>query len=119
MKDEKKTKKELISELADLRRRLSELEGLKQDFEQANQRLRESEERFRCLVERSPYGIGVASDGVGLPDTVDVACGLSLGLSLVNTLVKQLKGELEVRRLQGTQFRIKFKEIKPAERRVS
>jgi len=66
MKDEKKTKKELISELTDLRRRLIELEGLKQEFEQANQRLRESEERFRRLVELSPYGIGIASDGVAV-----------------------------------------------------
>jgi len=66
MKDEKKRKKELISELADLRRRLTELEDLKQEFEQANQRLRESEERFRRLVELSPYGIGIASDGVAV-----------------------------------------------------
>ena len=66
MKDKKKTNKELISELADLRRRLSELEDLKQEFERANQRLRESEERFRRLVELSPYGIGIASDGVAV-----------------------------------------------------
>jgi two-component sensor histidine kinase len=56
---------------------------------------------------------------VGLPETVDVAGGQSLGLSLVNTLVEQLKGEVEVRRSQGTQFRTTFKEIKPVERRVS
>jgi hypothetical protein len=119
MKGEKKTKKELMSELADLRRRLSELEIPKRDLDQANQKIREREERFRSLVELSPYGIGIASDGVGLPDTVDGACGLPLGLSLVNTRVKQLKGEVEVRWSQGTQFRIKFKEIKPAERRES
>jgi len=66
MKDEDKTKTELISELADLRRRLSEFEALKQEFEETNQRLRESEERFRGLVELSPYGIGIASDGVAV-----------------------------------------------------
>ena len=60
MKDKKKTNKELISELADLRRRLTELEDLKQEFERANQRLRESAERFRRLVELSPYGIGIS-----------------------------------------------------------
>ena len=65
------------------------------------------------------YEFVIADDGVGLPETVDVAGGQSLGLSLVNTLVKQLKGEVEVRRWQGTQFRIKFKEIEPAEGRVS
>jgi PAS domain S-box-containing protein len=66
MKDKKKTNKELISELAHLRSRFSELEDLKQEFERANQRLRESAERFRRLVELSPYGIGVASDGVAM-----------------------------------------------------
>jgi two-component sensor histidine kinase len=65
------------------------------------------------------YEFVIADNGVGLPETVDIAGGQSLGLSLVNTLVKQLKGELEVRRSQGTQFRINFKEIGPVERRVS
>jgi len=60
MKDEKKRKKELISELADLRRRLTELEDLKQEFEQANQRLRESEERFRNMADTAPVMIWVA-----------------------------------------------------------
>ena len=66
MTDTKKTNKELINELAELRSRLSELEDLKQEVERANQRLRESAERFRRLVELSPYGIGVASDGVAV-----------------------------------------------------
>jgi PAS domain S-box-containing protein len=66
MKDEAKTKTQLLSELADLRSRLSELETLKEDFEQANLRLRETEERFRRLVELSPYGIGIACDGVAV-----------------------------------------------------
>ena len=65
------------------------------------------------------YEFVIADDGVGLPETVEVAGGQSLGLSLVSTLVKQLKGEVEVRRSQGTQFRITFKEIKPVERCVS
>jgi PAS domain S-box-containing protein len=65
------------------------------------------------------YEFVISDDGVGLPESVDVVGGQSLGLSLVHTLVKQLKGEVEVKRLKGTQFRIKFKESKPAERRVS
>ena len=65
------------------------------------------------------YEFVISDDGVGMPPTVDVNDGKSLGLSLVNTLVKQLKGEVEVRRSQGTQFRIKFKALKPAERRVT
>ncbi|MGO9570952.1 MAG: sensor histidine kinase [Desulfomonilaceae bacterium] len=64
------------------------------------------------------YEFVISDDGVGLPETVDVEGGKSLGLSLVNTLVQQLKGEVEIKRSPGTQFRIKFKEIKPAERCV-
>jgi PAS domain S-box-containing protein len=66
MKDEAKTKIQILSELADLRSRLAELETLKEDFEQTNLRLKESEERFRRLVELSPYGIGIACDGVAV-----------------------------------------------------
>ncbi len=66
MKDKKKTNKELISELADVRSRFSELEDLKHEVERANQRLRESAESFRRLVEVCPYGIGIASDGVAV-----------------------------------------------------
>ena len=53
--------------------------------------------------------IVVRDNGVGLPDDIDILQPLSVGLHLVNGLVKnQLYGQIEVRRDNGTEFRIKF-----------
>ena len=48
----------------------------------------------------------VKDDGVGLPEDLDIADTPSLGLQLVNTLVKQLDGTIEVGRKDGTEFRM-------------
>jgi two-component sensor histidine kinase len=51
----------------------------------------------------------VRDNGLGLPDDVDIHQPRSMGLYLVNGLVKkQLEGQIEVRRDKGTEFRIKF-----------
>jgi PAS domain S-box-containing protein len=53
--------------------------------------------------------IVVRDNGLGLPDDVDIHQPRSMGLYLVNGLVKkQLEGQIEVRRDNGTEFRIKF-----------
>jgi PAS domain S-box-containing protein len=53
--------------------------------------------------------IVVRDNGLGLPDDVDIHQSRSMGLYLVNGLVKkQLEGQIEVRRDNGTEFRIKF-----------
>ncbi len=57
--------------------------------------------------------LGVADDGVGLPAGLDVRKAESLGLQIVNMLVDQLGGRLEVDRKAGTEFRIVFQEPKP------
>jgi two-component sensor histidine kinase len=56
--------------------------------------------------------LGVADDGVGLPAGLDVRKAGSLGLQIVNMLVDQLGGRLEVDRKAGTGFRIDFREPK-------
>lgn len=48
-------------------------------------------------------------DGVGLPADVDIQESPTLGLHLVNSFVKQLRGTLEIDRTGGTCFRINFK----------
>jgi two-component sensor histidine kinase len=48
----------------------------------------------------------VKDDGVGLPDGMDITDTPSLGLQLVNTLVKQLDGTIEVESAGGTAFRM-------------
>ncbi|HEY9647736.1 MAG TPA: histidine kinase dimerization/phosphoacceptor domain -containing protein [Chroococcidiopsis sp.] len=48
----------------------------------------------------------VRDDGVGLPVPIDLAKADSLGLKLVNDLVRQLNGQLQIHSHQGTEFTI-------------
>jgi hypothetical protein len=50
----------------------------------------------------------VQDNGIGLPTAVDIDESTSLGLKLVNALVSQLKGKLEVDGKQGTAVTITF-----------
>jgi PAS domain S-box-containing protein len=52
----------------------------------------------------------IADTGVGLPEGLDITKTNSLGMRLVNTLVDQVNGEIELERSNGTCFLIKFKE---------
>jgi len=53
----------------------------------------------------------ISDNGVGFPKELDFRKTKSLGLQLVNTLVKdQLGGEIELDRSAGTKFKIKFKQ---------
>src|SRR4030067_3397557 len=64
MKDEKKTKKQLISELIELRRKIAEFEKGDDEHRQLKKVLRNSEERFRDLMEYIPEAIqGYTTDG--------------------------------------------------------
>lgn len=64
------------------------------------------------------YVLLVADDGVGIPEHIDPLNTSTLGLKLVTTLVKQLKGSLDIRRQPGARFRIGFPaEQAPALRR--
>jgi len=50
----------------------------------------------------------VSDDGVGMPPEFDLATAKSLGLQLVNSLVAQLDGRLEVEHSCGTAFKVLF-----------
>ncbi|MDG4595310.1 MAG: DUF3369 domain-containing protein [Candidatus Contendobacter sp.] len=50
----------------------------------------------------------VRDDGIGFPPTVDFRHTPSLGLAIVMTLVKQLKGSIELRTEAGTEFVVAF-----------
>ncbi len=54
----------------------------------------------------------VADNGIGLPPDIKLENTSTLGLKMVNSLVHQLEGTLEVNRRDGTEFVIKFKELK-------
>jgi PAS domain S-box-containing protein len=54
----------------------------------------------------------VRDNGVGFPTSVDFRSTSSLGLQLVNTLVRQLNGSIELHRNGGVEFMIRFTEVK-------
>lgn len=64
----------------------------------------------KLAQEGSYYHLIVADDGVGLPEDLDLEKTNSLGMRLVNTLIKQIKGEIEFKRDNGTKIIIKFRE---------
>ena len=57
MKDQEKTKEQLIAELEELRGRVSALEASETEWRRTEEALQESEERFRLLVEAIPQPI--------------------------------------------------------------
>ena len=64
MKDENKTKKQLINELFELRQRTADLEASQIKSKQAEQALKESEEKFRSFMEYSPIYVFFKDDKI-------------------------------------------------------
>lgn len=58
------------------------------------------------------YMLKVGDNGVGFPKNLDFRNTESLGLQLVNSLINQLNGTIELDRRRGTTFTIKFREQK-------
>jgi PAS domain S-box-containing protein len=50
----------------------------------------------------------VSDNGIGIPEEFNLEDSSSLGLQLVETLVDQLEGEIELKRGSGTEFVIRF-----------
>jgi PAS domain S-box-containing protein len=62
------------------------------------------------------YELKVVDDGVGFPDKMDFKDPHSLGLELVQNLVDQLDGQIELLTKGKTEFKISFSELKYKER---
>ncbi len=58
----------------------------------------------------------IRDNGKGIPESIDFQKTNTLGLELVNMLVKQIEGSIELDRSQGTEFTIKFRETHYPER---
>jgi len=61
------------------------------------------------------FTLTIKDDGVGLPGDWDFKNVKSLGLQLVKVLTKQLKGTIEINPSLGSQFQVKFSEIRSSE----
>ena len=58
----------------------------------------------------------VNDNGIGVPRGFDIQKPKNLGLQLLKTLVEQLEGTIKLDLSNGTEFKIKFKELKYKER---
>ena len=54
----------------------------------------------------------IGDNGIGLPKDFDIETSETLGLQLVNNLINQLDGELDIDIDNGTEFKILFEELK-------
>ncbi|PKL71471.1 MAG: histidine kinase, partial [Methanobacteriales archaeon HGW-Methanobacteriales-2] len=88
--------------------------SLKYAFKDRN----EGEIRISILETAEPgsYLLMIRDDGTGFPEDLDFNKSHSLGLQLVNTLVNQLDGEIEMVTNGGTTFNIIIHEQKYKER---
>lgn len=57
---------------------------------------------------RSKMELIISDNGVGLPEDMDFKSTKTLGLELINTLVQQLNGTIELNRTKGAEFKIVF-----------
>jgi len=53
-----------------------------------------------------PFTLIVEDNGIGFPESIDFRNASSLGLQLVNTLVDQIGGSIELEKSPGTRFKI-------------
>jgi PAS domain S-box-containing protein len=77
MRDEEQTKKQLINELTEMRRRIARLEEEQTEHELVKEALRGSENRFRTLIDNLPLRLFVKD-----ADSTYIACNLSYAQDL-------------------------------------
>jgi two-component sensor histidine kinase len=62
------------------------------------------------LAEDNEYILVIRDNGIGLPEDLDFHNTESMGIMIVKSLIEQIEGRLELKREEGTEFRITFKE---------
>jgi PAS domain S-box-containing protein len=64
-----------------------------------------------ALKEYDDYELIIRDDGIGLPNDINIEESNSLGLQIINNLINQIDGTIEINNSHGTQFKIKFQEL--------
>ena len=70
-----------------------------------------------CLLAKNnhQYNLNISDNGIGFPPHLNYRQTTTLGLQLVNTLIDQLEGNLEVTSQKGASFTITFEDKTPKE----
>lgn len=76
----------------------------------------EGELNLSLKIVDDKYELTISDNGIGFPKELDFKKTESLGLQLVNSLVKQIDGETRLDRDHGTKFTIVFKELEYQDR---
>ena len=80
-------------------------------IEWTSQKQKDFEFKFSVVVRVTgdqQYEMTISDNGIGMDKVLDVENSTSLGLKIVNSLVKQLDGTIEVNGNNGLKFKIKF-----------
>jgi PAS domain S-box-containing protein len=64
--------------------------------------------KIKFYKDSENYVLIISDNGIGFPEELDYKKSDSLGLRIVNSLVDQIHGEIDMDRTQGTKFTIKF-----------
>lgn len=67
--------------------------------------------KIEMAPENEEYILKICDDGVGFPEEIDFRNTETLGMQLINSLVKQLDGEIKLVENSGPCFIINFKEL--------
>ena len=67
--------------------------------------------KIRLKSSGQTFVLEVSNNGVICPKPIDIKDKKTLGIQLINALIQQLSGEVEIDRSKGTSFQIKFREI--------
>ncbi len=59
--------------------------------------------------EKNHYFMSIKDNGVGIPDTFSIDNSSSLGMTLIKGLTRQLDGNIKIKKTDGTQIEIVFK----------
>lgn len=97
---------ELISNI--LKHAFPQLNNLKVTTNPSTDEIKKGNAYIGFSKENDVYKLIIRDDGIGMPPTLNINETKTLGLQLVNALVNQLNGTIEVHRDHGTEFIINF-----------